>query len=63
MLFRRNLLSRKRKYLHGLLLLPFIALICIAFGMTGSDGFDIARREILLHRSLIPKVPIKQVYA
>ena len=50
MLFRRNLLSRKRKYLYGLLLLPFITLICMAFGMAGSDDFDIARREILLRR-------------
>jgi hypothetical protein len=48
--FRRNLLSRKRKYLYGLLLLPFITLICMAFGMAGSDDFDMARREILLRR-------------
>jgi len=50
MLFRRNLLSRKRKYLYGLLLLPFITLICMAFVMAGSDDFDIARREVLLRR-------------
>jgi hypothetical protein len=50
MLFRRNLLSRKRKYLYGLLLLPFITLIYMAFRMLGSDDFDIARREILLRR-------------
>ena len=50
MLFRIDLLSRQRKYLYGLLLLPFIALICMAIRMAGSDDFDIARREILLRR-------------
>lgn len=45
----RNLLSGRRKYLCGLLLLLFISLICVAFSMWGSD-FDIARREILLRR-------------
>ena len=50
MLVRRNLLSGKRKYLYGLLLLPFITLICMAFVMAGSDDFDIARREILFRR-------------
>jgi Transcriptional regulatory protein, C terminal len=48
---RRNLLSGKRKYLCGLILLSFISAICAAFSMTGSDDFDIARREVLL-RSL-----------
>jgi hypothetical protein len=46
----RNLLSGKRKYLYGLILLSFISVICAAFGMTGSDDFDIARREVLLRR-------------
>jgi len=50
MLVRRNLLSGKRKYLYGLLLLMFISLICVAFSMTGNDDFDFARREILLRR-------------
>jgi hypothetical protein len=50
MLVKRNLLSRKRKYLYGLLLLMFISLICVAFSMAGSDDFDIARREVLLRR-------------
>lgn len=50
MFVRRNLLSGKRKYLYGLLLFTFISLICVAFTMTGSDDFDIARREILLRR-------------
>lgn len=44
----RNLLSGKRKYLCGLLLLLFISVICAAFSRTGSDDFDIARREVLL---------------
>ncbi len=50
MLVRRNLLSGKRKYLYGLILLSFISVICVAFSMTGSDDFDIARREVLLRR-------------
>jgi hypothetical protein len=45
-----NLLSGKRKYLFGLILLSFISVICAAFSMTGSDDFDIARREVLLRR-------------
>src|ERR1700712_3437226 len=47
---RRNLLSGKRKYLYGLLLLLFISVICVAFSMEDSDDFDIARREVLLRR-------------
>ena len=50
MFVRRNLLSRKRKYLYGSLLLMFISLICVAFSMTGSDNYDFARREILLRQ-------------
>ena len=50
MLDSRNLLSGKRKYLYGLILLLFISVICVAFSMTGSDDFDIARREVLLRR-------------
>ncbi len=46
----RNLLFGKRKYLFGLILLSFISVICAAFIMTGSDDFDIARREVLLRR-------------
>jgi DNA-binding winged helix-turn-helix (wHTH) protein len=46
----QNLLSGKRKYLLGFILLSFIAVICVAFSMTGSDDFDIARREIILRR-------------
>jgi len=50
MLVRRNLLPVKRKHLGGLVLLTFIAIICVAFSMTGNDDFDFARREILLRR-------------
>jgi hypothetical protein len=46
----RNLLSGKRKYLWGLILLLFISVTCAAFSMTGGDDFDIARREVLLRR-------------
>src|ERR1700723_1576943 len=46
----RNHLAGKRKYLLGLTLLLFISVICVAFSMTGSDDFDIARREVLLRR-------------
>lgn len=45
-----NLLSGKSKYLYGLLLLSFIAMICATFSITGSNDFDIARREVLLRR-------------
>lgn len=48
--FSRNLLYGKRKYLFGLLLLSFVSIICAAFSMTGSDDFDIARREVLLRK-------------
>lgn len=50
MFYSRNLLSGKRKYLLGVILLSFISVICAAFSMTGSDDFDIARREVLLRR-------------
>ena len=46
----RNLLPVKRKRLGGLLLLLFISIILVAFSMTGNDGFDFARREVLLRR-------------
>src|SRR5262249_8060609 len=46
----RNLLSGKRKYLSGLLLLLFISVICLAFSMTDSDDFNIARREVVLRQ-------------
>jgi len=46
----RNRLSGKRKYLWGLILLLLISVTCAAFSITGSDDFDIARREVLLRR-------------
>lgn len=50
MFYSRNLLSGKRKYLWGLILLLLVSVICVVFDMTGSDGFDIARREVLLRK-------------
>jgi hypothetical protein len=46
----RKLLSGKRKYLLGLILISLIPVISVAFSMTGNDDFDMARREILLRR-------------
>jgi DNA-binding winged helix-turn-helix (wHTH) protein len=46
----RHLLSGKSKYLSGLILLSFIAVICVALNTTGSDDFDISKREVLLRR-------------
>jgi len=46
----RNLISGRRKYLWGSLILLFISVICAAFNITGSSDFDIARREVLLRR-------------
>jgi len=67
-----NLLSGKRKYLFGLILLSFISVICAAFSMTGSDDFNTARREVLLRKvgdelllqsgdSLSRVLPIKKI--
>src|SRR6185312_417643 len=50
MLDTRNLLSVTRKYLWRLILLLIISITCAAFSMTGSDDFNIARREVLLRR-------------
>ena len=46
----RNLPYGKYKYFFGLVLLSFISVICVALSMTGSNDFDISRREILLRR-------------
>ena len=46
----RNLLSGKRKYLLGLLLLIFVSAICVAFSIEDSEDFDLSRREVLLRR-------------
>jgi DNA-binding winged helix-turn-helix (wHTH) protein len=48
--FSRNLLSEKRRYLVPLMVLFFIATICMAFSSEESDDFNFAKREILLRR-------------
>lgn len=45
----QNLISGKRKYLLALILL-FISVIGVAFGIREDDDFNIARREVLLRR-------------
>ncbi|WP_291138762.1 winged helix-turn-helix domain-containing protein [Flavobacterium sp. UBA7663] len=45
-----NLLLGKRNYLLGLLLLFFIAIICVAFNIEDSDSYNNSRREVLLRR-------------
>ncbi|TKC08812.1 winged helix-turn-helix domain-containing protein [Pedobacter frigoris] len=50
MLDSRNLLSGKRKYLGGMILLLFVFIICAAFNIIDGDNFEIARREVLLRR-------------
>lgn len=50
MFYSRNLLSGKRKYLWGLILILFISVICLTFNTFGGDSFDIARREVLLRK-------------
>jgi len=45
---KRNLLAGKRKYLFASILLLFISVICVAFSMGDTDGFDSSRREVLL---------------
>jgi len=44
----RNILLKNSKYLCGVVLLSFIAVICIS--MTERNDFDMARREILLRK-------------
>lgn len=46
----RNLFSKRRKYLFGLVLLLFISAIYVALSTEDSDDFDISRREVLLRR-------------
>jgi hypothetical protein len=52
-----SLKNMKTKYLVGGGLLLLMAAICLAFGFTGNDDFDLARQEILLrdigHRVLL----------
>lgn len=46
----RNLLSGKRKYLLGLILILCISLVCVAFSMKDNNDFDLSRREVVLRR-------------
>jgi hypothetical protein len=46
----RNLFSGKRKYLYAFILLVFVFVTCMAFGMAGNSDFDIARKEVLLRK-------------
>ncbi|MFD1605414.1 winged helix-turn-helix domain-containing protein [Flavobacterium artemisiae] len=46
----RNLISRKRKYLFVLTFVLFSAIIYAAFRTEDRDGFDFAKREILLRK-------------
>jgi len=46
----QNLFSGKCKYLFGLILLSFTAVICVAFSMRDNNEFDFARREVLLRK-------------
>lgn len=50
MLDSRNLIFGKHKYLFGLTVLLFMAVICVAFSTEDSDDFAIARREVLLRK-------------
>lgn len=51
MLDSRNLLSGKRKYLYGLIIvLSLISVVCLAFTIAGRDDFDFAKKEVLLRR-------------
>jgi hypothetical protein len=50
MLVKRKFLPIQRKHMGGLLILLVISIICVAFSLTGSDNFDVARREILLRQ-------------
>jgi|SRR6218665_34140 len=46
----RILLSGKRKYLFGFMLLLFMSAICVAFTTEDTDEFASARREVLFRR-------------
>ena len=50
MFYSRNPLSRETKLPVWIDITLFISVISAAFNMTGSDDFDIARREVLLRR-------------
>ena len=46
----QNLLSGKRKYLLGIILLSLIFVICAAFSTDDKNDFDFAKREVLLRK-------------
>ena len=46
----RNFLSGKHNYLFGLIVLLFVTVISVAFGIEDSDDFNISRREVVLRR-------------
>ncbi len=47
---RQNKLFSNGKYLFGSVALLLVAAICLAFSFTGTDDFEIARREILIRK-------------
>jgi LPXTG-motif cell wall-anchored protein len=50
MYLSQNLLSGRRKYLFGSLLLALFFIICAAFSTEDKDDFDFAKREVLLRK-------------
>ncbi|EAZ79925.1 winged helix-turn-helix domain-containing protein [Algoriphagus machipongonensis] len=46
----QKLLSQKRNYLLGSVLLIIISLASVGFNMVGNDDFDLARQEVLLRK-------------
>lgn len=47
---RQNMLFSNGKYLFGSVALLLVAAVCLAFSFTGTDDFEIARREILIRK-------------
>ncbi|OYU55029.1 MAG: transcriptional regulator [Chitinophagaceae bacterium BSSC1] len=47
---RQNKLFSNGKYLIGSVVLLLVAAVCLAFSFTGTDDFEIARREILIRK-------------
>jgi DNA-binding response OmpR family regulator len=45
-----NLYPGKRKFLAALTLFMFVSVICLAFNLGGSDGFNSSRRHVLLRQ-------------
>ncbi len=46
----QNMLFSNGKYLFGSVALLLVAAVCLAFSFTGTDDFEIARREILIRK-------------